>query len=1367
MPNPKFTRVTERFYCRGVDLNNPQDSVRQGYLPIIENVRQFLEGVLQPRQGLGGGSASLAGTALAGKSPVHSIRRLNDPASSSFVRIVGTGDSVAYGTTVFPYTRAQYNAANIVFSGNPLALLPYRPDESPQSWMYIADSPASNNNMYKISVGGTVHQIGLPPPKAPPTVSLGAQVFGTQLYNNFGNVAGWTVDGLVLIAPVAVLQRVNQATTNTTKVIYDDGRTIGGGAGWCNIILPAAAISVLGQGAILEVITGGPTLTQLMVHDVFPTNSAGAITVGNIIYDTGSTGACTIQPNTAVDELVQDTIVFLKGTTYARVTSVLKGPDDSVSFKCSTGATTIASGDSITVIPSARLYDTGSGMNPAGGEPIGQPSMSVFTPAPPIGGTGWLNTNTVVDLTVFRTGGFTGTGVTDDDYIHISFMASDLAHITQGRVLFNCDSEAVPSYAKNFYYRAFTPNDLTSATKATQTAIDNRNTVITNRQLDNGGTPIYQTNIASGNDNPWQDRIDSRQNRGTDRDNKDDRTSPPDLHRPFDPSAPDVNDPSRSQTGTGDSQWHELIFRRGELVRVGNDKSRGYNSINGFRLELSMTANPGALATQIAINSLSLYGSKALDVGSIGDVYFYRYRYRCSTTGARSNYSPVSYSYVQPLRENVVVTCTASTAPEVDKIDIERWGGALTTWIYVGTVANSSPTFTDTIADDALAVNASLSEGDANFQPFPVRLTPKSGTTAANGVCGNVIKDVGTNFDTRWVKGTPIKVDGVQTAINRVLSTTTLELMDSLSNRTSVNWEIPQPVIIQPMPSMWGPYNGRFFACGDTNNPGTVYWTRGNNPDSTLESNYLEITATSEPLQGGCVFNGRCYTFSSEKLFLLEEIGANQYVAVEVPGRNGLFSRWAMCAGERMWYLDKDGIYQTAGGDPINISDKSLRPLFAREGTSGQAVNGFNPPKIQSGEEANLRLSYYDGRLYFIYRDSANAYRMLSYTVFAQQEGGNESGWWPDVYTPGLAYIYGEEGSGVHSLLAGGTDGKLYSIGGTSDNGTNIAWHVRTDAFDASDRRAPKLWGDLVIDADPNNATVTTAVGYNNFATTLSIVPTTFTGAFRNQAIFDISSGSEFEARNIQLDLTSSSSTATPLLYLWEPSFALRPESSVLRASQWEDAGEFGDKFFQGIKIRANTGGVARTIQVQYDQTNVGDTLVINHNGDLQKDYSFRTAFTANQVRLIPTDGAPDQWQLYEWQWVFKPEPSMGYHWESQQTSHGYRDFFHLKELYVTLVSAAAVTMTITRTDDNQSFSYVVDPSGVGTGTNGRKQRIRVPVAPIKAKAVIYVFAGAGDSTFRLYKDDTVVLLKPWASEDQFSPHWVFGGPHGDGAVDI
>src|SRR4051812_40901138 len=89
--NGEFNRKTALFDAMGVDLNAPLDRVREGYAAILENFRPEIDGALSPRPGTGNGVM-----VVAGQSPVHSIRRLNDSTSGSTVSriIVGTGTHV-------------------------------------------------------------------------------------------------------------------------------------------------------------------------------------------------------------------------------------------------------------------------------------------------------------------------------------------------------------------------------------------------------------------------------------------------------------------------------------------------------------------------------------------------------------------------------------------------------------------------------------------------------------------------------------------------------------------------------------------------------------------------------------------------------------------------------------------------------------------------------------------------------------------------------------------------------------------------------------------------------------------------------------------------------------------------------------------------------------------------------------------------------------------------------------------------------------------------------------------------------------------------------------------------------------------------
>lgn len=1418
----KFERATERFRVYGIDLNNPVDSVKPGYYPILENVRSYTDGVIEPRQGL----SLIATVSSTNKTPVHSVRRLNDPNSGNWIRVVGIQDTISFmnsTSTSNTFTRAQYNSADITVSGNPLALVPWRPDQSPSSWMYIGDSTAMRKligyNAQTIT-RGTAHQIGIAPPANPPTVEAAPFINGNQglRFDSLGTSPNnWAHDRTVFTTTPALVNRIPTAQT-VTAVLYDSGSS-----GWCSLVLPAATMAVLGVGAHFFVVLAGPD-PDLTVHEIYTGSST--TTVGSIIYDNSpaNTGTCIIQPASSLKEIERNAVVLLNAATYARVTDIIDNPDGTFAFKCSTGAATITAAQSLAVVPSVRVYDWIGGI--AAGNGIGDALAAAGNPGAIYSTgagtatekTGWIQQVTALDLNVFSsTGAASGYQTSDDTYVHLSFLMSDLSKLSQGRIMLDIDNTSLnissstdatpivittatdhelatgdsvyitghtvntnangnwtitvvtpttfsltgstltgagaggatgtvwPLFKKNFYYRAFSPNDLINAVKGDQTALDNRSTIIQRRQL----TPAERAQAIVTS----RKRINISKLPGEGFD-------PPPEVEPFDPSQPGIDTNPTTQTGTGDYQWNELIFKRGQFEKAGTGNNRGYSNVRAWRLELTML---DTTAVTVRINSFTLWGNGKLDVSELAIPYEYRYRYRVANTGARSNWSPGSRSGVIVRSSSVNVTVAApSGAPEVDKIDIQRKGGVSTNWLDVGTTATGSLTFTDGVSDLFALGSAPFAEDDTNYQPWPVVDVPFS--TTATSVTGSYIV-VSAALPTSLAKGTPMKVNGVDTTFRRTVSAGALiyEVEDSLGTLTNVTVEIPAPVKYgQPLPTLWL-HNGRTYAVGDTKNPGTLYYSNGNDPDGTTELNKLEVTATSEPLQNGCSFNGKNYVWSSERMFELDEYLPGFVRALDIPGSKGMFSRWGLAVGERIWFLSKDGIYQTGGGESVSITDETLRPFFVKEGNSGAAVNGFNPPDW--AQTAKFRLSYYDGYLYFVYQDTGGNLRCMVYTVRNEKPG-----WWPDTHLSGrgITYFYGEEGSGVHSLLGGGNDAttaNLYQVSGTADNATGITGRIRTQAFDGQDRRALKYFGDLIVDADSQGATMTTAVYINNYSTTAAISPTNLSTstAGRTQTIIDTSSGVGFEARNAALDVTWTSTGLTPKLYMWEPSYLVLPETSKLRASYWDDCGVQGDKFFQGIKITTDTQNVARTVRIEYDGGNgvgtLADTLTIQHAGNIQKEYVFSPAFTGHQVRIRPTDSG--EWKNFQYEWVFQPEPPKVSRWETQQTSHGYDGFVHLRGFQIFNVSSTgAVTLTITRTDDNTSASYTIPT------TTGVKKKVLVPIAVHKGKSFIYTLTATGDG-FRLYKDTTDLYVKGWGSNSAYASRNPFGHTHGDGKATI
>ena len=270
IPQPiplKYSRDTKRAYCRGVDFNNPVDSIKEGYYPILENIRSYTDGIIQPRKGL-----TLVGSPITSQTPVHSARRLNNQLNNTFSRLVGTGTGLAiYRGVTADFATVQYNASPVVFSGNPLALVPWRPEQSPVSWMYVADSTA----MYKVTYDGTTvttHKIGIAPPTTEPVVELAfAPEFSqTQPFAQasiFTTAANWSasaLDGATIAGVPALANRISAITV--TKVLYDNGTTR-----WCSVV-PSSTANI-GPGTVIQFTT--PSFATYVWEMYRPSSTTG------------------------------------------------------------------------------------------------------------------------------------------------------------------------------------------------------------------------------------------------------------------------------------------------------------------------------------------------------------------------------------------------------------------------------------------------------------------------------------------------------------------------------------------------------------------------------------------------------------------------------------------------------------------------------------------------------------------------------------------------------------------------------------------------------------------------------------------------------------------------------------------------------------------------------------------------------------------------------------------------------------------------------------------------------------------------------------------------------------------------------------
>ena len=925
---------------------------------------------------------------------VHSIIRLNNYVFGGFSRFLGAGDSLYSNTSV----ATTFTERASGFSGAPLQFSVVRPPQSPEPWLYIGDELQSG----KARVDGTFYEHGI----APPTVAPYAQPAATayKIIDDFEAIGSWTNGGTA-----SAITAVTRVATSISQIVYDEGTT-----GWATVA-PAALDESIQPGMLLLV----NALETVLVESV--SEAVTTTTISSIQYVSGTTGLCTIQLATPTDKLARDSMLYLNSSEVVRVLSVTYGPDGLPSFQCSTVGTH-AAGETVVGLRSFRAFLVNTYTT--------ETLTSNYLQTTVASGVGYISLTATLDLSSLN-----GRPITDLDDMHISILIDKLEFVTEGRIELDVDANT-NDFTRNYFYKAFRANDLTAAVSNEITTLQANQRVLQRSQIDSGVTQKLML-------------LDSQL---------------PEIPEvlPVEPLTP------TTQTVLGASQWTELRFKINpqELIRVGSDSSRSLHDVKAIRIQLQTTdsVNLGVDAWWVG----GTFGADSLPNVNLGAPYNYRYVYRSLLTGARSNPSPPMREGVIPRRQQVVGTVTPSTDPQVDQIEIYRTGGALTTidnsppWFYVMSISNDSPTFTDELPDDIVVRGRQLDFD--NFQPFLDVDIPRSGT--CNVVGTEVTRAGGDFFNTLWAPGVVIVINNVPYSLyNSPTSNSLLSLAESAGTQTGVEWFIPNPRLqAQPMPAMWGPFGGGtfnpvLFACGSTLQPGHIFWTKAGNPDANSQFGNLELTGPSEPLINGVIFRGQAYVFSSENLYLLTpavDRGDLIFSGQRVAGNRGLFSRYALTVGdEGIFYLSRDGIYFTGGGESASITDEMLYPLFIHEGAPPVTTNGIVPPDFC--RENDLRLIYGESVVYFDFVDTNGDRATLMFDIRLK-------GWFYYKYGPGVVCHYFEEGKNLSTLLMGGANGKLYTSSGHFDDGEDIPVAVWTPWFDGGDPRSNKQWANGMLD---------------------------------------------------------------------------------------------------------------------------------------------------------------------------------------------------------------------------------------------------------------------------------------------------------------
>ena len=687
----------------------------------------------------------------------------------------------------------------------------------------------------------------------------------------------------------------------------------------------------------------------------------------------------------------------------------------------------------------------------------------------------------------------------------------------------------------------------------------------------------------------------------------------------------------------------------------------------------------------------------ATGTGSLTGMYQWRFAFRNKYTGARSNPSaPTRNDITNPLglglqctAQNATFTCPITpTDPQTGGpdtnivIDIYRYGGTVFDWRYVGT-GTSSMVFVDTLADADIQTASTPPEitdpttGVTRYnlyRPFVVQDNARYSTTNAsvNLSPSNsfIITAQGADvFDMNWTAGSAISVNNHIFSIFQVISPVVLELAENAGGdiplgSNTVPWASQTGTLKMgaALPHIWGPYGigsgGAFiFGCGGSNaDAGTLYWTNGNDPDSADIANSLVVTSPSEPLRGGCVYDGTPFVWSTERMFrIYPGAVAGQFTVQEVPGGKGLWAEYSLTvqsngiADQSVSWVGKDGIYDwssTAG--LLSLTDRDMYPFFPHDNQPGINLTTLFPflapgeplapaaPDFSSPNMIYHRLCWYQGELFYDH-PTATGYNTL---VFDSKQA---NGWVSlDQYSNGSSGISSkpvargiEIGASNMKVAVGNA---LLDYTGSTDAGSAISCRLVTRQDDLGDSRTQKLYGDYMFDAAAGNAaggiSITPIVDYGNTFLGLFGVGT----AARTQNVFStVLNGLGTLSLSFGLNVTWTAGSTPTTLYQYDYSFVPKPELTYTRATDKTDDGYNGAKFLRGLCIEANTFNQARTVNVLIDGNNVA-SLTVTANGQTEIPFAFGPV-VGSEFQLQPTDA--NAWELFAIRWVWEKWPDL------------------------------------------------------------------------------------------------------------------------------
>lgn len=574
----------------------------------------------------------------------------------------------------------------------------------------------------------------------------------------------------------------------------------------------------------------------------------------------------------------------------------------------------------------------------------------------------------------------------------------------------------------------------------------------------------------------------------------------------------------------------------------------------------------------------------------------------------------------------------------------------------------------------------------------------------------------------------------------------------------------------QPLTFIWGPVGleARLLGCGDPSRPEVVYFSKPGNPDAWPPQNYVEVCEPGTPVIAGCVYNTRTYAFSREGCYeLVEGLGTGTtFAPFKTPSAHGLYAAQALAIGPAIYFVAKDGVYQSTGGQEESLVENNLKPLFATYDGPGQDVEGYEAVDMTRADD--MRLRYHNDELYFCYIGATTGTRqMMIYDILKKR-------WRSARYTNGISEVYSEPAT-ISSLLMGTAGGAIYQAGGSSD--PNELDTVETVSLTSS-----FVTGTVTLTSGSYFARVTrlTALGEVGMSNEVRglVVDSTHGIGFNITAqapadttgwrvYFGLVSGQENQYQQFppqpitlgQANVIRVAGTAGTVPTA-SPNSLIQ---CVLRTGAHDQGAPLNQKQYGNVIFDLDPGGADAAHPVTITPYVNGEiqakaAQIITGTGrqqvplNLSDYFAFNTEYEVSWSRALNSSGVISDPVLFQYDTLTFMEPVAVTHWESQPTSFEFPGFIHCRDAYIAIRSTTAATLKMTfDTGQGEVVQTYTVPS-----TSGLRAKVYVQFASNKGLA--YRFALDSAASFRLYEEDIEFRVKPWLGLLGYGIQRVMGG---------